>query len=58
MNEPYCLVSLNGNASNDFEGYLYQGCQNRNFTSGRKRIEKSAIVKSQPKSKDFTQLLQ
>jgi len=34
-----------------------QGCQNRNFASGRKRRAKSTIVKSQPKSKDFTQLL-
>jgi hypothetical protein len=32
-----------------------QGCQNRDFTSGRKGIAKSRLVKSQSKSKDFTQ---
>jgi len=32
-----------------------QGCQNRHFTSGRKGIAKSKFVKSQSKSKDFTQ---
>ena len=32
-----------------------QGCQNLDFTSGRKGIAKSGLVKSQSKSKDFTQ---
>jgi len=36
---------------------LYQGCQNRDFALGQKRRAKSTIVKSQPKSKDFIQLL-
>jgi len=34
-----------------------QGCQNWDFASGRKTRAKLTIVKSQPKSKDFTQLL-
>jgi len=32
----------------------WQGCQNRDFTSSRKRILKSGLIKSQSKSKDFT----
>lgn len=31
--------------------YNTQGCQNRDFTSGRKRIAKSELVKSRSKSK-------
>jgi len=31
------------------------GCQNRDFTSSQKEIVKSGLVKSQSKSKDFTQ---
>jgi len=33
------------------------GCQNWDFASGRKGRAKLKIVKSQSKSKDFTQLL-
>jgi len=36
-------------------GSPYQVCQNRDFTSGRKGIAKLGLVKSQSKSKDFTQ---
>jgi hypothetical protein len=32
-----------------------QGYQNRDFTSSRKGVAKSGLVKSQSKSKDFTQ---
>jgi len=32
-----------------------QGSQNRDFISGRKQIAKLKLVKSQSKSKDFTQ---
>jgi len=35
----------------------WQDRQNRDFALGRKRRAKSTIVKLQPKSKDFTQLL-
>ena len=39
-----------------FESHC-NSCRNQDFALGRKRREKSKIVKSHPKSKDFTQLV-
>jgi len=41
----------------DSDGFRDQGCQNRDFAAGQKRRAKSTMVKSQPTSNDFTQLL-
>jgi len=54
--EPKISIWTNGgdNGGGITEGSM-QGCQNRDFTSGRNGIAKSGHVKSQSKSKDFTQ---
>jgi len=54
--QPKHNVSVS-NTKELFIAYHIQGCQNRDFTSGRKEIAKSELVKSQSKSKDFTQRL-
>ena len=42
---PNCMLKVN---------HYDHGSQNQNFTSGRKGITKSVLVKSESKSKDFT----